>query len=97
MDWFGASARIESRKAADVSEARNVRTRWAFTGFGELKPRGLTGASAASVASPLHAGLGQSLVEEPKWVDREGRELGGIGVVCYGAGVDEKGLCGCDE
>ena len=56
----GVSATIESRKAEDASDARTVRTRTAFTGFEDLKPRGLTAASAASVASPLHAGLGRT-------------------------------------
>jgi hypothetical protein len=42
VDGFGVSATAESRKAEDVSDARAVRTRWAFTGFEDLKPRGLT-------------------------------------------------------
>ena len=42
VDWFGVSARIESREAEDASDERTVPTIWAFTGFEDLKPRGLT-------------------------------------------------------
>ena len=36
------SAKAESRKAEDVAEARSVRTRWASSGFEDLKLGSLT-------------------------------------------------------
>jgi len=65
VDGTGASVTVESRKAEDVSDARAVRTRWAFTGFEDLKPRGLT------------SGISGERSESAAWCARHGRGTGG--------------------